>query len=206
MEHMPVDPATYDQYAAPIDAPRPKLSIKRAKDGLFVEFLTKSEFSASTNQYEAREQIHFIIPGVHPTDVYAWVTNEHREQYADIYNAFKAGMKTPESGIPIEEVPWMRIELVDNLRRCGIRVAEQLANADDRTLSAIGPGGRVLKERMNAWLEARNDDGATASKLTEENKYLKDEIVRLSKTVKEFASTLENMKRKKGAATNEKSE
>ena len=89
----------------------------------------------------------------------------YMEKYAEEYQAFKAGDAATSAGTPLEELPFLtegkRLELKHGLK---IYTAEQLAGLDGLGLKALGVGGRDLRDRAIAYLQAA-DEGADASRL-----------------------------------------
>ena len=89
----------------------------------------------------------------------------YMEKYQEEYQAFKAGAAQTASGTPIDELPFLtegkRLELKHGLK---IFTAEQLASLDGLGLKALGVGGRDLRDRAIAYLQAASE-GADAAHL-----------------------------------------
>ncbi len=95
------------------------------------------------------------------------------------YRAWKKGQDMPDSGMPLSAWPALAAEQLEIIRGCGLRSVEELADANDATLSAINlPNARTLKEQAKLFLSAR-DRQAVANRVeaTEtENKALRDQL------------------------------
>lgn len=88
-----------------------------------------------------------------------WVT-----AFKEGYKAWKEGLDLPETGTPIEAWPIANPAQIKNLRAMHVRTVEDLAAANEETLSRIGMGGRGLKQRAQDWLTSATGAG----KLTEQ--------------------------------------
>jgi len=87
------------------------------------------------------------------------------DAYVSIYKDWKEGREIPLDGTPI--LGWQAISTKqqDLIISANIRTVEDLANANDTAIYAIGMGGRALVEKAKAWLETANDTGKVAEQL-----------------------------------------
>lgn len=95
---------------------------------------------------------------------------------------FKNSRDDPENGAPIKDWPGASPAQVKMLLDMNIRTVEELAVANEETVTRIGMGGRALKQKAVIWLEQASDHGKTSEKLGAleiENKELKDQIKNL---------------------------
>ena len=82
------------------------------------------------------------------------------------YEAWKLGQTPPESGTPLTTWPALSPAQVKNWQQIGIRTVEELAEANEETLSAYGMGSRDMKARAGLFLEnAKSDSGPLVAKL-----------------------------------------
>lgn len=82
------------------------------------------------------------------------------------YDAWARGQTPPESGTPLSTWPALSPAQVKNWAQIGIRTIEELAEANEETLSAYGMGSRDMKSRAGLFLEnAKSDSGPLVAKL-----------------------------------------
>lgn len=68
------------------------------------------------------------------------------------YEAWKLGQTPPESGTPLTAWPALSPAQVKNWQQISIRTVEELAEANEETLSAYGMGSRDMKARAGLFL------------------------------------------------------
>lgn len=68
------------------------------------------------------------------------------------YEAWKLGQTPPESGTPLTTWPALSPAQVKNWQQISIRTVEELAEANEETLSAYGMGSRDMKARAGLFL------------------------------------------------------
>ena len=82
------------------------------------------------------------------------------------YDSWTRGQTPPESGTPLSTWPALSPAQVKNWAQIGIRTIEELADANEETLSAYGMGSRDMKSRAGLFLEnAKSDSGPLVAKL-----------------------------------------
>ena len=82
------------------------------------------------------------------------------------YDAWARGQTPPESGTPLSTWPALSPAQVKNWAQIGLRTIEELAEANEETLSAYGMGSRDMKSRAGLFLEnAKSDSGPLVAKL-----------------------------------------
>ena len=88
------------------------------------------------------------------------------DQLKSGYDAWTRGQTPPESGTPLATWPALSPAQVKNWAQIGIRTIEELADANEETLSAYGMGSRDMKSRAGLFLEnAKSDSGPLVAKL-----------------------------------------
>lgn len=101
-------------------------------------------------------------------------------EYPEQFKAFRNGEAQAQSGTPIEELPFLTQSKRLELKALNIFTAEALAALDGQPLKMLGPGGRELKDKAQAYLD--NAAGsADITKLTAEIARLRDENERLKR-------------------------
>jgi hypothetical protein len=78
---------------------------------------------------------------------------------------YKEGREIAPDGTDIKMVSAFTPAQVKSMQDAGIRTVEDMAAANDSCLDMIGMGGRMLKQRAAAWLEAEKGQGKLAGKL-----------------------------------------
>lgn len=88
----------------------------------------------------------------------AWV-----DHYESLYGRWKKGEELPESGTPIKGWPVLSPAQQQAVLHANLRTVEDLAQATEEGLSAIGMGARGLKQRAADFLSSRGDGAAKTS-------------------------------------------
>lgn len=102
-----------------------------------------------------------------------------REWYQEFKGAFdmwKSGQEIPVNGTPLLTWPVASPSVVRALTAIGCRTVEDLAVANEETITRIGMGARALKQRAVDWLAEAAGPGkinAEMSKLRADNSNLK---------------------------------
>lgn len=78
---------------------------------------------------------------------------------------FRESRETPELGTPIMDWPSASPAQIKLLLDINVRTVEQLADANEETVTRIGMGGRALKQKAQAWMEASQGKGKVAAEL-----------------------------------------
>lgn len=81
--------------------------------------------------YTPREHVTILVPGDKYNVVRRPVTDLDRRRFSSKYAAFKAGKQEDESGTPLETVPWITREQVEELKFFNVRTLEHLAGLAD---------------------------------------------------------------------------
>lgn len=110
----------------------------------------------------------------------------YAEHYHQHYRAFKEGQdQQANSGTPLAEVPFLTQSKRAELRALNIHTLEQLAHLDGPALQRLGMGGRDLKNKAEAFMNAARDS-ALETRLSEENGALRDQIASLQAQMTEL--------------------
>lgn len=101
----------------------------------------------------------------HPETGEPWT---YAEQYPEHYRYFKDNAdQQGAAGTPLTEVPWLTAAQRAELKALKIYTVDGLAQLDGTMLHRIGMGGRELKNKAQAWLDAAAGH-AVESRMAEE--------------------------------------
>lgn len=107
------------------------------------------------------------------------------------YKAWKDGQELPLSGTPILTWPVVSPAQVKSLLEAQIRTVEDLAGANEESLSRIGMGGRSLKDKAVSWMTQASSGGKVTEELSsmrQANADLKARNDTLEKQLRELAA------------------
>jgi len=107
----------------------------------------------------------------------AWerLPDMEKERFQEEYDAWKRGEEAPLNGFDIRKWPVLvDREIVELLVRNNIRTVEDLADANDSAMDAIGAGARSWQQDARDWLDAANDTGRVAEELSESRNQMAD--------------------------------
>ena len=131
--------------------------------GIFPRFYTKAVENKGRSEEEGRpvfierEWVEIRIAGDRGTVIDKKVTDEERERWPDIYQAFKRKQDQPIEGFPIEQWPVLSVARVAELKAMSILTVEALADLPDGRLKVLGMEGRELQNKAKAFLAAAKD-------------------------------------------------
>ena len=172
---------------------------KKMYHGCQVEFVEEvipdPEATAKANgqhKYKTKEIILVTKPDgdVSPAEV----TDIHRQQYAEQYNAFKAGKEQPLEGTPLTHWPIIPGPVVKELSHLGVKTVEQLAEASGETKRKMGVAAKYCKQAKE-WLEAANSTPAQVVALKGE---LEQEKAKRQKLEDQVAALLRRVEANEG--------
>lgn len=87
------------------------------------------------------------------------------QAYRQAFKAWEESREVPEVGTPITSWPGVTPAQAKMLLDLNFRTVEQLAEATEEGMTRMGMGGRALKSKAQAFLDAANDTGKTAEEL-----------------------------------------
>lgn len=87
-------------------------------------------------------------------------------EHPHLWEAFQAGVKEPQSGMPLKEWPRITASAIHELAYLGFRTVEQLAEANDEVKRKMGPLSKFVKEAQE-WLKAATSDQSQVVALRE---------------------------------------
>ncbi len=111
------------------------------------------------------------------------------EHYARSYEMWKKGEELPETGTPIKGWAVLSPAQQAAVLHANIRTVEDLAQATEEGIAAIGMGGRTLKARAADWLTARGDGaGKTSAELEALRQKVADQTALIEQLQKNIAA------------------
>ena len=108
--------------------------------------------------YEDVEFVQIITPGIAKSQPIEQVNEEHKKRWPREYAVFKDGLTEPLDGTPIEQWAGMTPSMCLMLKAMHIRTVEEFANISDAVLQDIPMGGRQLRDKAKAYVEAIDTD------------------------------------------------
>lgn len=117
---------------------------------------------------------------------------EWLEAYRSKYKTWVETREVPEDGTPILGWPALSPAQAQAILNCNVRTLEDLAVANEATLTAIGMGARSLKGKAKAWLETAEDTG----KVAEEVDSLRKQVEALTETTKNDQEKIKTLQAK----------
>lgn len=102
------------------------------------------------------------------------------------YAAFVEEQEPPVLGTSIKNWPAVTASQVKQILGANIKSIEDLASANEQSLSRIGMGGRALKEKAISWLDNAND----GAKVVVDNANMKQRIEELEAQNKELRADI----------------
>jgi hypothetical protein len=130
-----------------------------ADERIFAEFYTKSVIDQARSKESGYPVFHDVtfIKIIQPGDSRLSEYNQPArpqdiERFPRQYAQFQRGQKQEVEGAPLSLLFPSQPAIVDNLRRFGVFVVEQLANLSDTALQEIGIGGRTFQQKAKEYL------------------------------------------------------
>ena len=111
------------------------------------------------------------------------------DAYKQAHKAFLNNQEIPENGTPVKDWPGASPAQIRNLLDIGLRTVEQVAEATEEAISRIGMGGRALKSRAQAYLDASKGDGKISAELDD----LRQKVEALTNRDTEREAALQNL-------------
>ena len=175
--------------------------------GLIVEFLNEPLLMRAESEKEGRPiykdvpHIWIRFPGDKTREVKRPVDLRGRkgarpdpERFPRQWARFQNQEKTVHEGTPLEEWGPINRSLALTYKGINIFTVEDLSHVPDSALGSLGIGGRILRDKAIAWLQATKDS-AVVMQLKAENEAQKDDIAMLKQQIAALAT---GQKRKPG--------
>lgn len=139
--------------------------------------------------FSPREYVTIHVPGDKNNVVCRPVSDLDRRRFARQYSAFKANESQTDTGTPLETVPWITREQVEELKYFKIRTLEHLAGLTDTNAQKF-QGIQKLKQKAKDQIERAKLD-APAAKLQEELRSRDLKIAQQEKLLTELAAKVD---------------
>ena len=117
------------------------------------------------------------------------IPGEWLEAYTRKYKTWCETREMPEDGTPILGWPGVSPAQSKAILDANVRTLEDLAEANESTLTAIGMGARALKEKAKAWLDTADNTGKAAEELDS----LRKQVDTLAKSVETLTKANEKL-------------
>ena len=155
------------------------------------QLLGEQALLAGRPLFHDREYVEIRIPGNKDEIRVRPVRETDRLNWPREYEAFKNGQTAPQTGTPLEQLPFMLKSQVEEYAFFGVRTAEQLVSMpDDLAQKFVGHQG--LKHRVQAFVDAAAG-AAPAEKLRTELEARDAQIALLMAQMKEQSDRLEQL-------------
>jgi prefoldin subunit 5 len=109
--------------------------------------------------------------------------------YKENYKLWKSGQEIPLHGTALVNWPGLSPAQIKNFQAYRILTVEDIASANEETLSRMGPGSRDIKRRAENWLKASESTG----KLAESHSALEEKYEALESRNKVLEQRLSDM-------------
>lgn len=141
----------------------------------------------------AEDWIKSVEEGVNQERIPSFWLTAYKQKLED----FKNSRETPEDGFPVMDWPVVSPKQVKMLLDINVRTVEDLAAANEETVTRIGMGGRALKQKAIDWLANASGPGKISAELDK----LRVQNEELLTRDKEREAEFEKMKRQLEALT-----
>lgn len=165
--------------------------------GLMPRFEVMSNQDMLASEREGRpifrdtEIVELITPG-NPLNIpVEKVTDEHRRQWPEIYQAFKSGHEISADGTPLEQWPMLRKAQVMELKAIHLMTVEHVRDMSDHVCQRL-MGGIRLRTMAKAYLDDAAA-GALLAQTTADSERKDAEIAELSRKVDELSGLLNSV-------------
>lgn len=171
--------------------------------------------SLAAGHYVSKELIYVLVTQIGSSDTYeneaeAWLQMMRAEARAEPprvpftwvqawerkFEEFKKSFSNSVDGTSLRSWPMISPWQIEECNRVGCFTVEDLAVMTEEGLSAIGMGGRKLRDQAAAWLKAATDTGKLAQEnialgqsvtsLEERNRSLEDQVKLLASQMEEL--------------------
>lgn len=171
----------------------------RASANTYPRFFTDSvkDHVASAREgrdiFKAEERVEIIMPGISQlTKPVERVTQEHIDRWPEEYKRFKSGQEMSADGVPLEQWPILKREMVLELKYLGFMTVEQIADMSEHAIQRIPMMGRRLKELAKAYLDDEQA-GALLAKTTAQNEKMAAIVAEQNEKIANQAAMLEKL-------------
>ena len=152
--------------------------------------------------FKDREFVRIVVPGDKTSSIHTPVTDRERRQYAQQYQAWKAGQdQDAASGTLLSMVPFITRAQAEELAYFKCRTAEQLAAMPDSAAQNF-PGIQKLKQAAKDYLTAAAGN-APLEKMRSELAERDTKIAVLEQAIKEMGDRIDRQGKKRRGSEDE---
>jgi hypothetical protein len=160
---------------------------------LFAEHNHEKSQEAGRPIYDNAEYICKMIPGDKDNIIRRPVRLEDKVLYSAKYEAFKRGLSQPESGTPLDTLPFLTKAQVQEFKAFNVRTAEQVVSMPD-TLKQSFMGVRSVIKRIEDFLAAARGN-APMEKMRNELEKRDEQIAGLQQAIRDQAARLSELQK-----------
>jgi hypothetical protein len=123
--------------------------------------------------------------------------------YTETYKMWKEGQEVPTAGTPLKNWPGVSPAQFKALQHANLRTVEDVAAMNEEAITRVGMGGRALKDRAAAFLEAASGPGKVGEEvaaLRVKNAELAANLADVQKTLAQLQAAQGGIKRPEPAA------
>ena len=114
------------------------------------------------------------------------------------YEQYLQQNEMPPMGTPVRGFPLLQPSEQQRCLSANILTVEDLAAANEQSLSRIGMGARAMSEKASTWLRSRDDGSAKVASenvnLRAENDRLKDQLAKAQESIRDLERELKQKK------------
>ena len=114
------------------------------------------------------------------------------------YEQYLQQNEMPPMGTPVRGFPLLQPSEQQRCLSANILTVEDLATANEQSLSRIGMGARAMSEKASTWLRSRDDGSARVASenvnLRAENDRLKDQLAKAQESIRDLERELKQKK------------
>ena len=114
------------------------------------------------------------------------------------YEQYLQQNEMPPMGTPVRGFPLLQPSEQQRCLSASILTVEDLAAANEQSLSRIGMGARAMSEKASTWLRSRDDGSAKVASenvnLRAENDRLKDQLAKAQESIRDLERELKQKK------------
>jgi len=124
-------------------------------------------------------------------------TELHKVRFPVQYQQFLDGETQVADGTPLASITCLTGEEKSRLKGQKIQTAEQLANASEVTIKALGMGGRDLCNKVAKWLAVAGGEAKTMQMIEDSTKGMQEQIDKLTNSLEQKDTIIASMKEEK---------
>lgn len=117
------------------------------------------------------------------------------EAIGPVYERWLKGQEEPVDGTPLHAWPAVTKGQVEQLKFLHIRTVEDVAAMNDAAMQRFGMGARVLRDKAQAFIQAKEGEAVLAEQLSKRDAQIEELMARIEDLEKANASLAQGRKR-----------